>query len=83
MKVYYCDLSGVTTKKDLFVRMLESLELEEGSASNLDALADVIGEFRSGDTIIVYNGSALRSEMPAYYASFEKMGEDFGIRFYP
>ena len=82
MSVYYCDLAGVDNKKDLLAAMVRGLELPE-SVTNLDALNDVVGEYRRRDTVIVYNTKEARETMPAYFDSFEEMGRDNGFRFYP
>ncbi len=74
-KVYYIDLSEVTTKEEFQDRIVKELPLPDYYGCNLDALHDVLTECDEWN-IIFYNSTDLERNLGKYYRALRRMCED-------
>ena len=89
-RVFYIDLSDVTTKEQFHATLAKELPLPEHYGNNLDALYDVLTEDAHDLNIIFYNTSAMEKEIPDYLDKLKKLSrraqaeeDSLRIRFYP
>lgn len=88
-RVFYIDLTEVTTKEELQDLIAAELPVPEYYGKNLDALHDVLTEEGDGWNIIFYNTKRAARALGKYYDTLRRLAEeacdeaDIKIRFYP
>lgn len=89
-RVFYLDLSEVTTKEGLQEQLVKELPLPDYYGKNLDALSDVLTESGEGWNIIFYNTTRAARLLGKYFDALKRLAEDaceateeLKIRFYP
>ena len=88
-KVFYIDLSEVTTKEELQDLLVKELPLPDYYGKNLDALHDVLTEKAEGWNIIFYNTTRAGYRIGKYYDALRRLcaeavedADDLNIRFF-
>ncbi|MDC7293620.1 MULTISPECIES: barstar family protein [unclassified Butyrivibrio] len=89
-KVFYIDMSEVTTKDELQDLLAKELPLPDYYGRNLDALHDILTESAEGWNIIFYNTTIAARLLGKYYNALTRLAEEsceetdqLKIRFYP
>ena len=88
-KVYYIDLSEVTTKEEFQDLLAKELPLPDYYGKNLDALNDVLTEMGNGWNIIFYNIKFAERRLGKYFEALKRLCKeasqdtlDLKIRFF-
>lgn len=72
-KVFYIDMSEVTTKEELQELLVKELPLPDYYGRNLDAFNDVLTEFGNGWNIIFYNTKRAGIKLGKYYDALRRL----------
>lgn len=89
-KVFYLDLTEITTKEELHDLLAKELPVPDYYGRNLDALHDVLTEAAEGWNLIFYNTTRAARLLGKYYDTLMRLAEEameeadnLQIRFYP
>ena len=89
-RVFYIDMSEVTTKDELQDLLVKELPLPDYYGRNLDALHDVLTENAEGWNLIFYNTTNAAWFLGKYFDALKRLAqeaceevEELKIRFYP
>ena len=89
-KVFYLDLSEITTKEELHDLLAKELPVPDYYGKNLDALHDVLTESAQGWNLIFYNTTRAARLLGKYYDTLMRLcdeaceeADNLQIRFYP
>lgn len=72
-KVFYIDMSEVTTKEEMQELLVKELPLPDYYGRNLDAFNDVLTEFGNGWNIIFYNTKRAGFKLGKYYDALRRL----------
>lgn len=75
-KVFYLDLTGISTTDELQDYLVKELPLPEYYGRNLDALYDVLTEIGDDWNIIFYNVSGASESIGQYFDNIKRVCSD-------